>query len=83
MLPGLPLPASLLEMLAVPRPCFTAPGFVTFCRLVAGLAGRVRRRIVVGVLPGGCLQHLWPHDRDKHEHMMAFLCAAVPTTSIR
>jgi hypothetical protein len=42
MLPGLTLPASLLEMLAVLRPCFTAPGFVTFCGLVAGLAGRSR-----------------------------------------
>jgi DDE superfamily endonuclease len=61
MLPGLTLPASLLEMLAVLRPCFTAPGFVTFCGLVAGLAGRVRRRTVVGMLLGGCLQHLWPH----------------------
>ena len=39
MLPGLTLPASLLELLAVLRPCFTAPGFVTFCGLVAGLAG--------------------------------------------
>ena len=37
MLPGLTLPASLLEMLAVLRPCFTALGFVTFCGLVAGL----------------------------------------------
>ena len=59
MLPGLTLPASLLEMLAVLRPCFTAPGFVAFC----GLAGRVRRRTVVGMLLGGGLRHLWPHDR--------------------
>ena len=66
MLPGLTLPASLLEMLAVLRPCFTAPGFVTFCGLVAGLAGRVRRRTVVGMLLGGCLQHLWPHDRAHY-----------------
>jgi hypothetical protein len=40
------------------RPCFTAPGFVTFCGLVAGRAGWVRRRTVVGMLLGGCLQHL-------------------------
>ena len=66
MLPGLTLPASLLEMLAVLRPCFTAPGFVTFCGLVAGLAGRVRRRTVVGMLLGGCLQHAWPHDRAHY-----------------
>ncbi|MDQ2812509.1 MAG: transposase [Actinomycetota bacterium] len=65
MLPGLALPASLLEMLAALRPCFTAPGFVTFCGL-AGLAGRVRRRTVVGMLLGGCLQHMWPHDRAHY-----------------
>ena len=63
MLPGLNLPASLLSVLTELRPCFTAPGFVTFCGLVAGLAGRVRRRTVVGMLLGGCLQHAWPHDR--------------------
>jgi hypothetical protein len=50
-------------MLAVLRPCFTAPGFVTVCGLVAG---RVRRRTVVGMLLGGCLQHLWPHDRAHY-----------------
>ena len=66
MLPGLTLPASLLEMLGALRPCFTAPGFVTFCGLVAGLAGQVRRRTVVGMLLGGCLQHVWPHDRAHY-----------------
>jgi hypothetical protein len=66
MLPSLTLPASLLEMLSALRPCFTAPGFVTFCGLVAGLAGRVRRRTVVGMLLGGCLQHAWPHDRAHY-----------------
>jgi hypothetical protein len=66
MLPGLNLPASLLSMLNELRPCFTAPGFVTFCGLVAGLAGRVRRRTVVGMLLGGCLQHAWPHDRAHY-----------------
>lgn len=66
MLPSLNLPASLLEILSVLRPCFTAPGFVTFCGLAAGLAGWVRRRTVVGMLLGGCLQHLWPHDRAHY-----------------
>ncbi len=51
MLPSLNLPASLLGVLMVVRPCFTAPSFVTFCGLVAGLAGQVRRRTVVG-MPG-------------------------------
>ncbi len=45
---------------------FTAPAFTTFCGLVAGLAGQVRRRTVVGMLLGACLQHLWPHDRAHH-----------------
>lgn len=66
MLPPLNLPASLLCLLSELRPCFTAPGFVTFCGLVAGLAGRVRRRTVVGMLLGGCLQHAWPHDRAHY-----------------
>ncbi len=66
MLPSVNLPASLLELLLVLRPCFTAPGFATFCGLVAGLAGQVRRRTVVGMLLGGALQHLWPHDRAHY-----------------
>jgi len=66
MLPSLNLPASLLEILSVLRPCFTAPGFVTFCGLAAGLAGRVRRRTVVGMLLGAALQHSWPHDRAHY-----------------
>jgi len=65
-LPSLNLPASLLETLSALRPCFTAPGFVTFCGLLAGLAGRVHRRTVVGMLLGGCLQRAWPHDRAHY-----------------
>jgi hypothetical protein len=65
-LPSLNLPASLLELLLVLRPCFTAPGFATFCGLAGGLAGQVRRRTVVGMLLGGALQHLWPHDRAHY-----------------
>jgi hypothetical protein len=42
MLPGLNLPVSLLLLLNVLRPCFTAPEFATFCGLVAGLAWRSR-----------------------------------------
>jgi len=48
------------------RPCFTAPAFTTFCGLVAGLAGQVRRRTVVGMLLGACLQRAWPHDRAHY-----------------
>ncbi len=66
MLPSLNLPASLLVLLVGLRPCFTAPGFATFCGLIAGLAGQVRRRTVVGMLLGGALQHAWPHDRAHY-----------------
>lgn len=66
MLPSLNLPVSLLRVLMTVRPCFTAPAFTTFCGLVAGLAGQVRRRTVVGMLLGACLQHLWPHDRARY-----------------
>lgn len=66
MLPSLNLPASLLDLLIVLRPCFTARGFATFCGLAAGPAGQVRRRTVVGMLLGGCLQHAWPHDRAHY-----------------
>ncbi len=61
--PVLNLPGSLMEILAALRPCFTAPSFVTFCGLAAGLAGQARRRTVTGMLPGACLHRAWPHDR--------------------
>jgi SRSO17 transposase len=64
--PVLNLPGSLLEILSALRPCFTAPSFVTFCGLVAGLAGQTRRRTVTGMLLGACLHRLWPHDRAHY-----------------
>jgi DDE superfamily endonuclease len=66
MLPPLNLPVSLMSVLMTVRPCFTAPSFTTFCGLVAGLAGQVRRRTVVGMLLGACLQRAWPHDRAHY-----------------
>ena len=66
MLPSLNLPVSLLGVLMTLRPCFTAPAFTTFCGLVSGLAGQVRRRTVVGMLLGACLQRVWPHDRARY-----------------
>jgi hypothetical protein len=64
--PALNLPGSLLEILSALRPCFTAPSFVTFCGLAAGLAGQTRRRTVTGMLLGACLHRLWPHDRAHY-----------------
>ena len=50
MFPWLTLPASLSCLLDELRPCFTGPGFVTFCGLAAGLGGRVRHLTVAGML---------------------------------
>jgi hypothetical protein len=66
MLPGLTLPASLAGLLAVLRPCFTGPSYRTFCGLVAGLCGQVRRRTVCGMLLGAGLSRCWPHDRAHY-----------------
>ena len=66
MLPDVTLPASLAGLLWVLRPVFTAPSFATFCVLVAGLAGQVRRRTVCGMLLGACLGRPWPHDRAHY-----------------
>jgi hypothetical protein len=64
MFPELSLPVSLMSVLLPLAPCFTAPTFRTFCGLVAGLTGQVRRRTVVGMLLGACLA--WPHDRAHY-----------------
>ena len=66
MLPGLNLPASLAGLLAELRPVFTARSFRTFCGLVAGLCGQVRRRTVCGMLLGAGLGWCWPHDRAHY-----------------
>jgi hypothetical protein len=66
MLPGLTLPASLAGLLESLRPVFTGPSFRTFCGLVAGLCGQVRRRTVCGMLLGAGLSRLWPHDRAHY-----------------
>jgi SRSO17 transposase len=66
MLPGLTLPASLAGLLWSLRPCFTGPSYRTFCGLVAGLCGQVRRRTVCGMLLGGGLSRCWPHDRAHY-----------------
>ena len=66
MLPDLKLPASLAGLLVMLRPCFTGPSFATFCGLVAGLCGQVRRRTVCGMLLGAGLSRCWPHDRAHY-----------------
>jgi hypothetical protein len=50
--PGPTTPCSLAGLLAVFRPCFTAPTFHTFVGLVVGLIAQTRRRTVCGMLTG-------------------------------
>lgn len=63
MVPGMTLPASLLLVLQVTRPCFTKHSFETFCHLVAGMVAQTGRRTVTGMLMGAGLSRLWPHRR--------------------
>ena len=50
-------------LLAVFRPCFTAPTFHTFVGLVVGLIAQTRRRTVCGMLTGAGLDQVWHHSR--------------------
>ena len=63
MLPGATVPCSLAGLLAVFRPCFTAPTFHTFLGLVVGLIAQTRRRTVCGMFTGAGLDQLWHHSR--------------------
>jgi DDE superfamily endonuclease len=57
------LPGSLLELLEEFRPCFTAPSFMTFALLTAGLIARPAGRTVCGMLGGAGLTRVWHHSR--------------------
>jgi SRSO17 transposase len=57
------LPASLVGLLWVFRPCFTAPTFRTFAALAAGLLAQPGRRTVCGMLVGAGLAGVWHHWR--------------------
>src|SRR5258707_10021619 len=59
----LPVPASVMNVLAVFAPLFTAPSFRTFCGLACGFLAQTGRRTVCGMLTGAGLARLWPHDR--------------------
>ena len=63
MLPGATVPRSLADLLAMFRPCFTAPTFPTFVGLVVGLIAQTRRRTVCGMLTGAGLDQVWHHSR--------------------
>ena len=59
----LPVPASLMTLLAGLAPLFTAPSFRTFCGLACGFLTQTGKRTVCGMLAGAGLSRLWPHDR--------------------
>src|SRR5690349_19458929 len=63
MLPGATVPRSLADLLAMFRPCFTAPVFPTFVGLLVGLISQTRRRTVCGMLTGAGLERVWHHSR--------------------
>jgi len=59
----LPVPASLMTLLTVLSPLFTAPSFRTFTMLACGFLAQPGKRTVCGMLSGAGLSRLWPHDR--------------------
>jgi hypothetical protein len=64
MLPdAVPVPASLMTLLAVFSPLFTAPSFRTFTALGCGFLAQSGKRTVCGMLTGAGLSRAWSHDR--------------------
>jgi hypothetical protein len=59
----LPVPSSLVNLLAVLFPLFTGPSFRTFCGLACGFLTQTGKRTVCGMLTGAGLAQVWPHDR--------------------
>jgi len=62
----LPVPASLMRLLAVFSPLFTVPSFRTFTMLACGFLAQAGKRTVCGMLTGAGLSRLWPHDRAHY-----------------
>jgi hypothetical protein len=74
MLRALTLPATLSDVLAAFRPCFTAPTFATFTALVAGLVACPVGRTVCGMLTGAGLARIWAHCRAHRFFSAARWC---------
>lgn len=62
----LPVPASLMTLLAAFSPLFTAPSFRTFTMLACGFLSQSGKRTVCGMLTGAGLSRLWSHDRAHY-----------------
>ena len=63
---ALPVPASLMTLLAVFSPLFTVSSFRTFCGLACGFLAQSGKRAVCGMLTGAGLSRLWSHDRAHY-----------------
>ena len=63
---ALPVPASLMTLLAVFSPLFTASSFRTFTGLACGFLAQSGKRTVCGMLTGAGLSRAWPHDRAHY-----------------
>jgi DDE superfamily endonuclease len=63
---ALPVPASLMTLLAWFAPLFTAPSSRTFTMLACGFLAQSGKRTVCGMLTGAGLSRLWPHDRAHY-----------------
>ena len=61
-----PVPASLMTLLAVFSPLFTAPSFRTFTALSCGFLAQSGKRTVCGMLTGAGLSRFWRHDRAHY-----------------
>src|ERR1700748_2972760 len=60
---AVPVPASLVTLLAVFSPLFTAPSSRTFTALACGFLAQSGKRTVCGMLTGAGLSRDWSHDR--------------------
>src|SRR5260370_3161828 len=56
------VPVSLMRLLAVFCPMFTAPSFRTFTMLACGFLAQPGKRTVCGMLAGAGLSRLSPHE---------------------
>ena len=63
MVPDALVPASLMTLLQVLAPLFTAPSFRTFTGLACGFLAQPGKRTVCGMLTGARLSRAWSHDR--------------------
>src|SRR6516225_2704825 len=63
---AVPVPASLMTLLAVFSSLFTAPSFRTFTALACGFLAQSGKRTGCGMLTGAGLSRLWSHDRAHY-----------------